>query len=227
MNDYGYNRKRLMLPEYGRHVHNMVDYLMSIEDRKERTYQSEVVVEIMKNINTSLKESDNVMNTLWNHLYIISDFKLDVDSPFPKPSTDIINIVPERLNYPSKEFSMKHYGKNIKQMIKVVASQQEAIEDKEIISVNIAKFMQLKSLEYNNEHPNNTVILNDLKRMSGDNIVLDESTLNNIKTEYKQNFVKRTNKKNFTQNNSSNRSRTGSPQQNNQNQKYKNQRFQR
>ncbi len=201
MNDYGYNRKRLMLPEYGRHVHNMVDYLMSIEDRDQRTKQAEVVVQIMKNINTSLKESDNVMHALWNHLYIISDFKLDVDAPFPTPSVDIINIVPERLSYPSKEFSKKHYGKNIKKMIKELVRKEDEDQDKEIVAMNIAKFMKLKSLEYNNEHPNNMVILNDLKKMSEDNIILDESALNNTKSDHKQNFVKRTtNKKPFSSN---------------------------
>lgn len=200
-NNYGYNRKKLMLPEYGRHVHHMVDYLISIEDRVERTHQAEVVVQIMKNINTSLKDSDDVMHSIWDHLHIISDFNLDVDSPYQKPSPDIVNITPQQLEYPSKEFTMKHYGKNIKKIIKVVAKLDEQAEDKDIVSTNIAKFMQIKSLEFNHEHPNNGVILNDLKLMSENSIILDESTLNNIKTEYKQNHFKKVGKKQNPQNN--------------------------
>ena len=84
--NYNYKRRKLFLPEYGRHIHEMVDSLMQIEDRRERNRQARAVIAVMGNLNPLLRDTADFTHKLWDHLFIMSDFKLDIDSPYPIPS---------------------------------------------------------------------------------------------------------------------------------------------
>ena len=174
-----------MLPEYGRHVHQMVEYLMSIHDRELRNQQAQAVIEVMGNLNPTLRDTADFKHKLWDHLFIMSDFKLDVDAPYPIPSPKILDVKPDRMEYPHGKITRKHYGKNIEHSLEAL----KTIDDEEAktqIAGNIAKYMRAKSFEYNQEHPNNEVIMKDIRSMSDNMVTIDEVALNNLRNDYKQ-----------------------------------------
>ena len=115
--NYNYLRRRLMIPEYGRHIQEMIDSLLEIEDREERTRQAKAVIAVMGNLNPLLRDTADFTHKLWDHLFIMSDFRLDVDSPYPLPTREDLEVKPEKLEYPQSDISHKHYGKNIVRVI--------------------------------------------------------------------------------------------------------------
>lgn len=183
--NYNYERKKLWLPEYGRHIHQMVEYLMSIQDRELRNSQARVVIDVMGNLNPVLRDTADFAHKLWDHLFIISGFQLDVDSPYPHPSSEMLAPKPDKMAYPSKKIAFKQYGKNIEHMLEKLSEVTDE-QAKSLTAINIAKYMKAKSFEYNQEYPNNEVILKDIKKMSNNAINIDESTISSIKTEHKQ-----------------------------------------
>jgi len=170
--NYNYTRRKLFLPEYGRHIHEMVDSLLAIDDRAERTRQAKAVIAVIGNLNPLL------------HLFIMSDFKLDVDSPYPQPSRQELTITPRKMKYSQSRITFKHYGKYPQQFIRSLAHDSGTSRvDGEM--VNIARYMRTKSYEYNNEHPNNEVIIKDIRIMAGGAIALDEASIGSIRSEYR------------------------------------------
>ncbi len=174
----------MFLPEYGRHIHEMVDYLKTIDDRAERTRQAHIVIDVMGNINPLLRDTSDIAHKLWDHLFIMADFDLDVDSPYPIPTSQELSYAPEKLEYPRKDMMFKHYGKNVENMIRSLEGNPDGESVEEILE-NIARYMRTKSYEYNQEHPNNEIIINDIKRMSRGGIALDEEALSSLKSEYR------------------------------------------
>lgn len=186
--NYNYERKKLQLPEYGRHIHEMVDYLGTINDRDERNRQAQAVIGVMGNLFPLLRDTADYTHKLWDHMFIMADFQLDVDSPYPIPSADELAPHPVKMEYPTKNIAIKHYGKNVENILRSLkeVDDQEAVE--EVIG-NVARYMRTKSYEYNQEHPNNEVIIKDIKRMSDHMISLDEASIGNLKSEYKQHYT--------------------------------------
>ncbi|MDR2937274.1 MAG: DUF4290 domain-containing protein [Rikenellaceae bacterium] len=182
--NYNFERGKLNLPEYGRNILKMVNYLMSIRDRDLRNGQARVVVEVMGNINTHLRDTDDLKHKLWDHLFIISDFRLDVDSPYPKPSPDSVAPHPERLKYPDRKITFKHYGKNIETMIRNLPGLENE-EDRQAIVANIAKYMRNKSHEYNLEYPNNETVINDIRQLSAGRIAVGDDILDHSKSDFR------------------------------------------
>jgi hypothetical protein len=183
--NYNYTRKKMFLPEYGRHIHEMVDYLQTINDRAERTRQAYIVIDVMGNLNPLLRDTSDIAHKLWDHLFIMADFDLDVDSPYPIPTRKDLRPKPDKLAYPAKKMMFKHYGQNIERMINSLRGNPDPETARETLE-NIARYMRTKSYEYNQEHPNNEVIINDIKRMSHGEVAIDEATLGSLKSEYKQ-----------------------------------------
>lgn len=186
--NYNYTRQKLFLPEYGRHIHKMVDSLLLIEDRTERTRQAKAVIAVMGNLNPLLRDTADFTHKLWDHLFIMSDFQLDVDSPYPLPSREELQPVPRRLTYPQSHIPFKHYGKYVGKILKSLSD----CPSKQGVATtvdNIARYMRVKSYEYNLDHPNNEVIVKDIKRLSDYNIEIDEESLCNIRSDYKQNAM--------------------------------------
>lgn len=181
--NYNYLRRPLLIPEYGRHIQEMVDSLLEIEDRDERTRQAKAVIAVMGNLNPLLRDTADFTHKLWDHLFIMSDFRLDVDSPYPLPTREDLKVKPEKLSYSQGGISHKHYGKNIISMLRRASYEDPAKAEAEL--GNIARYMRNKSSEYNNEHPNNEVILNDIKKLSDGAINLDEEWLRKIESEHK------------------------------------------
>jgi hypothetical protein len=174
----------MFLPEYGRHIHEMVDYLKTIDDRTERTRQAYIVIDVMGNLNPLLRDTSDIAHKLWDHLFIMAGFDLDVDSPYPIPTQKELSPTPEKLEYPRKNMMFKHYGKNVENMIHSLKDNPDTEAVEEILE-NIARYMRTKSYEYNQEHPNNEIIIGDIKRMSRGGITLDEEALGSLKSEYR------------------------------------------
>ena len=188
--NYNYTRRKLYLPEYGRHIHEMIDSLSEIEDRRERNRQARAVIAVMGNLNPLLRDTADFTHKLWDHLFIMSDFQLDVDSPYPRPSRQELTVMPRRMPYTQSRIAYKHYGKYVERMIGGLAAEQDPQVVARTVD-NLARYMRTKSFEYNQEHPNNEVIVKDIKRMSGGAIEIDEVALNNIRSDYKQHFSAR------------------------------------
>lgn len=181
--NYNFERKKMNLPEYGRNIFKMVEFLQSIEDRDLRNQQARVVIDVMGNINTHLRDTDDLKHKLWDHLFIISNFQLDVDSPYPKPEAESISPHPRKLNYPRHNVGLKHYGKNIENMLQALIDVDEA--DQKIIINNIAKYMRNKSHEFNQEHPSNEIIINDIRFLSDNMIDVEDHILDNTKSDFR------------------------------------------
>ena len=188
--NYNNTRKKLFLPEYGRHIHEMVDSLLAIGDRRERNRQARAVIAVMGNLFPLLRDTTDFTHKLWDHLFIMSDFQLDVDSPYPRPTRQELTVSPHPLRYSQSRIAHKHYGKYVEQMIRSLSRN----DDPAVVSLtvdNLARYMRTKSYEYNQEHPNNEVILKDIKQMSGGTIEIDEESINNLRSDYKQHLSPR------------------------------------
>ncbi len=116
--EYNSQRVKLIIPEYGRNIQKMVDYTITIEDREKRTNTAKFIVSVMGFMNQQNLEAGDYKQTLWDHLYIISKFELDVDSPYPMPPKETLTRKPEKVEYSDKKIRFKHYGKNIEGIIK-------------------------------------------------------------------------------------------------------------
>jgi hypothetical protein len=180
------------LPEYGRNIFKMVEFLQTIEDRQLRNQQARVVIDVMGNINNHLRDTDDLKHKLWDHLFIISDFKLDVDSPYPKPAPEVISPRPAPLAYPDHRVPYKHYGKYIEHML-LELREVDDNDDRAMLLGGIAKYMRNKSHEYNQEHPSNEVIVGDIRRMSDHAIEVPDDLLDNSRSDFRpQNAAGRT-----------------------------------
>lgn len=149
--EYNTTRNHLTIREYGRHIQRMVDHILTIEDRTKRQEQAYVVIELMGFLNPHLKNVEDFRHKLWDHLFLISDFKLDVESPYPIPTRESLKAKPEPLPYPKRYPRHNHLGKNIEIVIDK-ALKEENPEKKQGFANAIAYYMKLS---YNNWHKEN------------------------------------------------------------------------
>lgn len=126
--DYNTQRKKLALPEYGRHIQQMVDYITGIEDGDERNRLAKALIGVMGNLNPHLRDINDFKHKLWDHLFIMSDFKLDIDSPYPIPSKEEYQEKPKQIPYPKNPIKYKHYGRVIELMIEKAIEMEEGTE---------------------------------------------------------------------------------------------------
>ena len=182
--NYNYLRRRLLIPEYGRHIQEMVDSLLEIEDRNERTRQAQAVIAVMGNINPTLRDTADFAHKLWDHLFIMSEFRLDVDSPYSRPSREDLEVKPERLAYSQGGISHKHYGKNIKRVLQRLGEEHGKHNIEEELA-NATRYLRNKSVEYNQEIPSSDTLINDIKSMSSGAIIVNEEMLKIFETKHK------------------------------------------
>lgn len=171
--EYNSTRPHLKLAEYGRNVQNMVDFVMSLPSKEERNLYAQAVIELMGQLNPHLRDVSDFTHKLWDHLFIISDFQLDVDSPYPVPSRESINNKPERLTYPSGRIKFRHYGKTVEMMIE----KAKAIDDperKNLYVNQLANFMKLAYITWNKDSVNDETIKSDLSILSDGALELEE-----------------------------------------------------
>ena len=167
-NEYDYNtsRDRLILPEYGRNIQKMVNHLKTIEDREERNRAARTVIAVMGNLNPHLRDVSDFKHKLWDHLAIISDFELDIDSPYELPEKGALEQKPNKVPYNQHSIRYKHYGRSIVMMIDK-AVEMEPGEEKEDLVRMIANHMKKSYLTWNREAVSDEEIFMDLKSLSG------------------------------------------------------------
>lgn len=152
------------MPEYGRHIQEMVETLLQLPTREERTRQAKAVIAVMGNINPLLRDTADINHKLWDHLFIMSDFELDVDSPYPLPSRADLRVVPHRLDYNQKEMKFKHYGKYVQRFIERIASENDTQKTSRQME-DVMKYMAVKSYEFNQDYPTRDSIIKDVEKL--------------------------------------------------------------
>ena len=162
--DYNSNRKKLPLPEYGRNIQNMVNYLFTIEDREKRNKHAQTVIDVMGNLFPHLRDVAEFKHKLWDHLAIMSDFKLDIDYPYDPPQPDILTAKPSNVPYNQHYIKYKHYGRTMELMIES-AGQMEG-EEREIMIELLANHMKKSFLVWNKDAVEDEKILSDLVELS-------------------------------------------------------------
>ena len=164
---YNSERTPLIIPEYGRHLHIMVDQMLETEDREERNKKAKAIIGVMGNLNPHLRDVPDFQHKLWDQLFIMSDFKLDVDCPYEKPIRELLEERPQPLTYPQNFPKYRFYGNNIKSMIDVARNWEEG-EMKDALVYNIANHMKKCFLSWNKDTVDDEVIFNHLKELSED-----------------------------------------------------------
>ncbi len=172
VSEYNTVRPPLILKEYGRNMQKLVDYIKTIEDREKRTQAAYVLVELMKLINPNAKSAMETTQKLWDDLYIMAGFDIDIDSPYPPPDKELLNKPPQRLTYKESELEFKHYGRNILYLVKK-AMELEDPEERESAVIKIGKLMKSFQSSWNRENVDEVTILRDLKKMSKGQLTID------------------------------------------------------
>lgn len=169
--EYNTARTPLLMPEYGRHIQQMVEYCKSISCKEERNEVAKTIIEFMGQRNPHLRDEENYKHKLWDHLYILANYDLDVDAPYPFPTKEELNQKPHKMQYPSLDNEYKFYGKSILQLIDR-AIELEQGEEKEALIQVIANNMKKSYNVYNKEHVQDEVIFRHLKELSEDRLDL-------------------------------------------------------
>ena len=172
---YNTERGQIIISEYGRNMQEMIRHLMEIEDRQKRTEAANFIISIMAQMNPQVKQSDDYLHKLWDHLYIISDYQLDVDSPYPAPKPMAEASKPRHVGYQNNQIEYGHYGHYMAKMIEL-ASQVEDDETRQALSLSIANQMKRNYTEWGGNMVSDQQIIADLKAMSKGRLVLDEET---------------------------------------------------
>lgn len=222
--EYNSQREHLIIPEYGRYVQKLINQITAIEDREKRNKGARYVISVLGNLNPHLRDVPDFQHKLWDQLFIMSDFKLDIDSPFPIPTREVVQLKPERLTYPQNFPKYRFYGNNIKYMIDVARKWEEG-ELKNALIIVIANHMKKCFLSWNKDTVTDEVIFNHLLELSNGELNLttmkeELSTSQNLmKVNKKQSNKTQFFTKNETATNNRNQNRPSAnqnrPQQNN------------
>ncbi len=174
--EYVKKEKRLRMPEYGRIVQNMVDHARQLPDRAERNAAISTIIDVMGNINPTLRDNRDYKHKLWDHLHLIADFQLDIDCPFEIPSMDYFRGKPDRVPYPVSRIRFRHYGKIAELLIeKAVLIEDE--EKKFEFTRQIANHMKISYLTWNKDNVTDELILLALRELSRERLILPAGTV--------------------------------------------------
>lgn len=178
---YNTQEKKLALPEYGRNIQNMVDHCVGIEDPEERKKCAYTVIDIMGNMFPHLRDVNNFKHILWDHLAIMSDFKLDIEYPYEIITREELNTAPGHLDYSRPSMQYRHYGKILDRMIKIAAGMEDG--DKKDHLLKLLLNQMKKSYTQWNKEVDDEKIFQDLYEMSGGKIKIDPAmyTISEVK----------------------------------------------
>jgi hypothetical protein len=202
--EYNTEREHLIIPEYGRHLQKMINHAKSLETKEERNKIAKAIISVMGNLQPHLRDVPDFQHKLWDQLFIMSNFELDADSPYPKPSKEFLEVRPEPLKYPQNFPKYRFYGNNIKTMIDVANTWEEG-ELKEALLYTIANHMKKCFLNWNKDTVEDRVIFDHLFELSNGKIDLrnseedlsDSSSLMRTKTKFNTSNKKGGHKKNI------------------------------
>ena len=170
---YNTEVEKLGMPEYGRNVLKMVEQLRDIQDREKRTEQAAAVVKVMESLNPQVHQQENWKQKLWDHLFMIAGYDLDVDSPYPKPLPELADTKPDPIPLNTKPIKARHYGRNIENIMNLIAEQEDG-EVKTAMIRSLAIYMRQQYLIWNKDTVADETIFADIHRLSGGRIVVPE-----------------------------------------------------
>lgn len=179
--EYNTSLPHLIISEYGRNIQKMIDFAKTVKDREERNRVARAIIDVMGQLNPHLRDVTDFKHKLWDHLFIISEFKLDVDSPYPKPTPETFKTKPERVMYPSNDIRYKHYGKTVERII-VKAKEYPEGEERDALVEQIANLMKRSYLNWNRDSVNDEVIIKQLDELSKGQLKAEMSMLRSTQT---------------------------------------------
>ncbi len=197
--DYNSGLAHLVLPEYGRNIQRMVEFAVTVKDRAERNKVAQAIIAVMGQLNPHLRDVTDFKHKLWDHIFIISDFKLDVDSPYPLPTRETFITKPDRISYPSGKIKYKPYGKVLENIIAKAKEYPEGEEKTYLIEV-IANLLKRSYLIWNRDSVNDEVILKHLEELSNGELKLPDAS----KLSHTNDILARNRTKKFGENNNTN-----------------------
>ena len=170
--EYNSEREDLIIPEYGRHIQKMVNMAINCKDKVERNNMSKAIIGVMGNLNPHLRDVPDFQHKLWDQLFIMSQFQLDVDSPYSKPIKEVFEQKPNKLNYPQNHPKYRFYGNNIKKMIDVAVTWDDGEMKSQLVYI-IANHMKKCFLNWNKDTVEDSVIFQHLTELSAGKIITD------------------------------------------------------
>ncbi len=173
--EYNTEREHLIIPEYGRHLQKMINHAKTRETKEERNKVAKAIIAVMGNLQPHLRDVPDFQHKLWDQLFIMADFDIDVDSPFDKPEKEVLQARPEPLKYPQNHPKYRFYGNNIKTMIDVAITWEDG-EMKEALVYTIANHMKKCFLNWNKDTVEDDVIYDHLFELSNGQLNLKNST---------------------------------------------------
>ncbi|HEY9007970.1 DUF4290 domain-containing protein [Ohtaekwangia sp.] len=179
--EYNTQRPGIILKEYGRNVQKLVEYIRTVQDKEKRTELSYTLIELIKQLTPSIKEQGDDPQRMWDDLYIIADFNLDVNNPYPVPERETLFKKPMKVEYPQSNIRFKHYGKNIEKLVKEALKKEDPQERQDAI-IYLGKLMKTFYANWNKEPLDDSVILRDIQQMSGGalNMTIDKVREDNL-----------------------------------------------
>ena len=204
--EYNTVREDLIIPEYGRHIQKMINYASTRETKEQRNKLANAIISVMGNLQPHLRDVADFQHKLWDQLFIMSDFKLDADSPFEKPSKEILNAKPEPLSYPQNFPKYRFYGNNIKIMIDE-AVKWDSGEMKDALVLTIANHMKKCFLNWNKDSVKDQVIFDHLYELSDTKIDIRDSKEELLDSALLLRSKKKFSNKKFPKKNNKNRKR--------------------
>lgn len=171
--DYNTQREKLILPEYGRHVQKMIEQVKAIEDKEKRSQQMRAVVQVMGILNPQIRELNDYKHKLWDHAQVIGGFDLDIDAPYPAPTPQQFETRPDVIKLPDKPVKAACYGRNIENMIALIADRPDDEIKKEMIRT-LALYMRQQYLIWNKDNVAEETIFADIERLSDGRLKVPE-----------------------------------------------------
>lgn len=188
--EYNTERPLMTIPEYGRNVQNMINHCLTIADKEERNNCAKAIITVMGQVNPQLKDVEDYDHKLWDHLFIMSNFELDVDSPYPKPSADFFEKKPENIPYPHRKIKYGHYGAIMEDLIAAAVKLEDG-EEKTFLIKRIANLLKTSYLLWNRNTVNDEVIVRHLEEYSKGKLTINPEELTDTKeilSHFKKNY---------------------------------------
>ena len=192
--DLAYNTEapKMVIPEYGRNVQKMIDHAITLTDKEERNKCAKAIVQVMKQINQHIKDQEDVNQKLWSHLFIMSNFKLDIDFPYEKTDENKFNSKPDKVSYPKNDIKYGHYGKIMENLIDAAVAYPEG-EEKKNLTIHIANLLKTSYLLWNRDTVADVVIIKNLEQLSNGKLTVSGDDLRDTSDILKQYKKKKTN----------------------------------
>lgn len=191
--EYNTERSEVKLLEYGRNIQKLVNHIKTIEDKEKRSAYAETLTDLMKQINTNIKGNQDYDQKVWDDLYQISNFELDVDAPFPMPDKEAIGKKPQRVQYKSSNIRYMHYGRSVEIMIEQAIAMEDP-ETRESAIIHIGRLMKSFYNTWNKDNIDDEIILKQIKELSKNQLDIDIEKVkefglfnNNVKESYRSN----------------------------------------